>query len=103
MNDPGPDNPPPLHRLSQATARVGLILGSGLNSVVAGDTNPAVAYSEFKEIPNPSVPGHAGRFVIGQIEQASVIFAQGRVHLYEGHSAHDVTAIVRILAAAGVK
>jgi purine-nucleoside phosphorylase len=32
-----------------------------------------------------------------------MIFGQGRVHLYEGHSARDVTSIVRLLAEAGVK
>jgi purine-nucleoside phosphorylase len=32
-----------------------------------------------------------------------VIFAQGRVHLYEGFSAHEVTSIVRVLAEAGIK
>ena len=31
------------------------------------------------------------------------IFAQGRVHLYEGHSAREVTAIVRVLARVGIK
>jgi purine-nucleoside phosphorylase len=32
-----------------------------------------------------------------------VIFAQGRVHLYEGRTAGEVASIVRILARAGVK
>jgi purine-nucleoside phosphorylase len=32
-----------------------------------------------------------------------VIFAQGRVHLYEGHTARQVTGGIRIMAAAGIK
>ena len=32
-----------------------------------------------------------------------MIFAQGRAHLYEGHSARDVTASIRLLAECGVK
>jgi purine-nucleoside phosphorylase len=32
-----------------------------------------------------------------------VIFAQGRVHLYEGHTARQVTGGIRVLAAAGIK
>jgi purine-nucleoside phosphorylase len=83
-------------------ADTAIILGSGLNSLVVDPTN-VVAYSEFSEIPKPTVPGHIGRFVLGEIEKTKIIFAQGRVHLYEGHSACDVTSIVRVLAAAGIK
>lgn len=32
-----------------------------------------------------------------------VVFAQGRVHLYESYSARDVTAGVRFLARAGIE
>ena len=42
-------------------------------------------------------------FVFGEIGKRPIIFAQGRVHLYEGHSAKEVTAIVRVLARAGIK
>ena len=91
-------------RLRSYKASTAIILGSGLNSLVA---NPAkdqiVPYSEFFEIPKPTVPGHMGRFVLGAIEKTKIIFAQGRVHLYEGHSAHDVTSIVHVLAEAGIK
>jgi purine-nucleoside phosphorylase len=54
-------------------------------------------------LPRSAVPGHAGQFALDKIGQARVIFAQGRVHLYEGHSARDVTAGIRILAEAGIK
>jgi len=63
----------------------------------------SVAYSEFAELPKPSVPGHAGRFVLGTVGNRRVIFAQGRSHLYEGHTASQITAGIRILAAAGTK
>jgi purine-nucleoside phosphorylase len=93
-----------LDRLRDYGAETAIVLGSGLNSVV-GDTtdDQLIPYSEFSEIPQPSVPGHAGRFILGQIDNARVVFAQGRVHLYEGFSARAVTSIVRVLAAAGIK
>ncbi len=84
-------------------AETGIVLGSGLNEVapnVAGDA--IISYAEFDQIPQPTVPGHAGRFVLGEIDNVRVIFAQGRVHLYEGLSARDVTAVVRVLAEAGI-
>ena len=95
---------PALERLRAWTAETAIVLGSGLNALVS-QTEPqdVVAHSEFAELPKPSVPGHAGRFVLGKIGDVRTIFAQGRVHLYEGHSARQITAGVRILAAAGIK
>jgi purine-nucleoside phosphorylase len=93
-----------LQRLRDWGAGTAIILGSGLSSIVpeTGEGN-LVPYAGFSEIPKPSVPGHAGRFVLSKIGNAKVIFAQGRVHLYEGLSSRDVTAGVRILAQAGVR
>lgn len=93
-----------LDRLRAAGARTAVILGSGLGSAVpsmaAADT---IAYSEFDEIPAGSVAGHSGRFLVSSIDGGPIIFAQGRVHLYEGLDARAVTAGVRVLAAAGVE
>lgn len=91
-----------LDRLRGWKAEVAIILGSGLNALAA-ESPESVSYSEFAELPKPSVPGHAGRFVLGNLGRSRVIFAQGRVHLYEGHAARQVTAGIRTLAAAGVK
>jgi purine-nucleoside phosphorylase len=93
-----------LQRLQEWRGETAIVLGSGLNSLVEDATDDKkIPYSEFKEIPKPSVPGHAGQFVLGKIDSKNVIFAQGRVHLYEGFSALDVTACVRVLAQAGIK
>jgi purine-nucleoside phosphorylase len=93
-----------LDRLRGSNAEVAIVLGSGLNVLVSSaDSHDSVAYSEFAELPKPSVPGHAGRFVLGRIASMPVIFAQGRSHLYEGHTARQVTGGIRILAAAGIK
>jgi purine-nucleoside phosphorylase len=91
-------------KLREYNAETAIILGSGLNALVVDPAkDQIVSYAEFSEIPKPSVPGHLGRFVLGNIEKTKIIFAQGRVHLYEGHSAHEVTSIVRVLAEAGIK
>jgi purine-nucleoside phosphorylase len=93
-----------LDRLRTWNADLAVVLGSGLNVLVAeARAQESVGYSEFGELPKPSVPGHAGRFVLGKIGNSQIIFAQGRVHLYEGHTARQVTAAVRILDAAGIK
>jgi purine-nucleoside phosphorylase len=93
-----------LDRLRQWKAELAIVLGSGLNVLVSdAEAENSVDYSEFAELPKPSVPGHTGRFVLGKIGNTRVIFAQGRVHLYEGRTAREVTAGIRILAAAGIK
>jgi purine-nucleoside phosphorylase len=93
-----------LQRLRDWEARTAIILGSGLSSIVPDDVAPEVIpYSDLAEIPCPSVPGHAGRFVLTKVNGVKIIFAQGRVHLYEGFSARDVTVGVRVLAESGIR
>jgi purine-nucleoside phosphorylase len=93
-----------IRKLQDHHVETAIILGSGLNSLVVDPKKEQIVpYAEFSEIPKPTVPGHVGRFVLGEIEKTKIIFAQGRVHLYEGHSARDVTSIVRVLAEAGIK
>lgn len=79
--------------------KVGLILGSGLNAladeVTAADRIP---YADIPHFPRPSVEGHAGRLVIGQLAGQDVVIMQGRVHAYEGYSLQLVTLPVRVLA-----
>ena len=82
----------------------GIVLGSGLGSVVdAIEVRARVPYSEISELPVSKVAGHAGQFVFGRLAGHEVVVAQGRVHLYEGHSAAAVAAGVRFFAARGVR
>lgn len=91
-------------RLRDWGAKTALILGSGLSGIVPTDAkSETIPYSQFQQLPRPSVPGHAGQFVLAAVSGVRVIFAQGRVHLYEGHTARQVTAMVRVLAQAGIK
>ena len=82
----------------------GIVLGSGLGSLVDEvDAILSVPYEEITGLPVSTVPGHAGRFVFGRLAGRRVIVAQGRVHLYEGRTAEEATAVVRFMAALGVK
>ncbi|MEP6602417.1 MAG: purine-nucleoside phosphorylase [Spartobacteria bacterium] len=91
-----------LQRLRDWRAEYAIVLGSGMGSIVS-ETAEKISCGEFKDLPRSSVPGHAGQFVLGKIDKVNVIFAQGRVHLYEGFSGRDVTAGVRLLAEVGIK
>ncbi len=82
----------------------GIVLGSGLGSLVEEvDAILSVPYEEIPGLPVSTVSGHAGRFVFGRLAGKRVIVAQGRVHLYEGRTAEEVTAGVRFMDALGVK
>ncbi|MDQ6765495.1 MAG: purine-nucleoside phosphorylase [Verrucomicrobiota bacterium] len=91
-------------RLARWGAEIAIVLGSGLNSLVAEvEAERRVPYANFDDLPRPKVPGHTGQFILHEIGTTPVIYAQGRVHLYEGYSASDVTAGIRLLAGCGVK
>jgi len=85
-------------------ARVAIVLGSGLGGFADRLANARVLpYDEVDGMPRSAVPGHAGRFVVGELDGVRVIAQQGRVHLYEGWSAADATCAVRALAELGVE
>ena len=82
----------------------GIVLGSGLGSLVDEvDAIMSLPYEEISGMPVSTVSGHAGRFVFGRLAGRRVRVAQGRVHLYEGRTAEEVTAVVRFMDALGVK
>lgn len=82
---------------------VGLILGSGLGDYAERIENKIIIpYSELPEFPVSTVAGHAGQFVLGDINGRKVIAMQGRVHYYEGYSQRTITMPVRIMNNLGV-
>ncbi len=93
-----------IERVREYGARIAVVLGSGLNSLVQSPPRDRVIpYGEIGGLPRSTVRGHVGRFVLSEIGGTPVVYAQGRVHLYEGHSARDVAAGVRFLARAGIE
>ncbi len=101
--------------------QVGLILGSGLGSyadrlehtsatpssgmagVRSEDHGGVIDYGDIDGFPRSAVHGHKGRLVIGQRAGARCVAMQGRVHMYEGHSAATVSFPARVLVALGAK
>src|SRR6187399_102913 len=80
----------------------GLVLGSGLGLFV--DRLMIAERIPFADagLPQSRVSGHAGEIILGTLGRARLAVLSGRVHLYEGWSASEVTAGVRLLAEAGI-
>ena len=82
----------------------GLVLGSGLGGFADRiAVEHVVPYAEIAGLPQSRVAGHAGEFVFGDLGGVPVVAARGRVHLYEGRGAAEVTAHVRWMAERGVR
>ena len=60
-----------------------------------------IPYGQIPHMPSPSVVGHAGELVLGQLEGLPVAVLSGRVHAYEGHPMTDVVFGARLLARLG--
>ncbi|MBI5958716.1 MAG: purine-nucleoside phosphorylase [Chloroflexi bacterium] len=89
-------------RLTQSPT-VGLILGSGLGTLVEEIKDPLVIpYTEIPHWPPPTVSGHVGRLVVGELEGRPVVAMQGRIHFYEGYTMAQVTLPVRVMRLLGI-
>ena len=84
--------------------RIAIVLGSGLGSF-ADDFDDAIGipYEEIPGFMRSTAQGHAGRLVIGKVDEVPVVAMQGRVHYYEGYSLEEVTFPVRTFKLLGVK
>ncbi len=93
-----------LATFQNARPETAIVLGSGLGSVAeAFGIEAEVSYAEVPGLSASTVPGHAGRFVLGRHRGKPILLAQGRRHLYEGLTAHEVTASIRFMHELGVK
>ena len=84
--------------------KVGLILGSGLGSLVKEmESAEIVPYGEIPHFRVSTAPGHAGNLVFGLLSGQPTVVMQGRIHTYEGHTPQQVTFPVRVMKELGVE
>jgi purine-nucleoside phosphorylase len=93
-----------LKQYIQEPPKVGIILGSGLGRMVHRfDKTVSIAAGEIPYYPESTVQGHEGQLVFGSFNGISLLCVKGRTHLYEGYRFAQVTYIVRIMSALGIK
>ena len=90
--------------LGSRRPRLALILGSGLGALAAR-ISPVVdvAFADIPGFPPAGVQGHAGRVIVGSLEEVDVFAVSGRWHLYEGHDAAIAALPVRVAYALGAR
>jgi len=84
--------------------KIGVILGSGLGSFVKEiDNQQIIPYNEIPNFLSPTVEGHNGNLIFGNVENVPLAVLQGRVHYYEGHSMETIVFPSRTLALLGIE
>jgi purine-nucleoside phosphorylase len=89
---------------SRLRPKIAVVLGSGLGAFadeLAAATR--VPYEKIPGFPKPTAEGHAGKLVIGKMNEVAVAVMQGRVHFYEGFSQKQVIFPMRVLRQLGIQ
>lgn len=103
-------HPDPLRRglalFEQSTdlkPKVALILGSGAATAISDlFSHPTqMDFCDLTGLPTPSTPGHRSEVYVGMAGEIPTLVFGGRLHLYQGLSAADVTRPVQLAAALG--
>lgn len=84
--------------------KVAIVLGSGLGDYAeAIQVAYELPYGEIEGFPVSTVPGHAGKFIFGYINEIPIVCMKGRVHFYEGYPIGDVVLPARLMKLMGAE
>jgi purine-nucleoside phosphorylase len=91
-------------QLDNPIPEIAIILGSGLGCLSTMlESSTSLAYNKIPGFSTPSVSGHGGHLVYGNIAKRNVIFMQGRSHTYETGNPACMGLAIRTLKALGCK
>jgi purine-nucleoside phosphorylase len=77
-----------------------IILGSGLGNFGSAIKNATVThYADIPHFPEPTIEGHSGALIWGEVDGRNVVAFSGRFHFYEGFSFHQTALPVYIAKA----
>ncbi|HXX15961.1 MAG TPA: purine-nucleoside phosphorylase [Candidatus Eremiobacteraceae bacterium] len=93
-----------IQKKTKLRPKIALVLGSGLGGFADEFANAVrIPYANIPHFPRSTAIGHAGQLVLGTVDGVVVVGMQGRVHLYEGYSAKEVTFPIRVFSRMGVQ
>src|SRR5689334_19069280 len=89
---------------SSVVPQVAIILGSGLGPAAdLIEQDAAFSFADLPGFPAPTVPGHAGRLLVGTLAGVPVAAFMGRIHFYEGHPMSVSALPVRVARLLGAE
>jgi len=93
-----------LERRGIKKPEIGIILGTGLGDLFIKEIrNPiTIPYNSIPHFPVATVEFHKGQLIFGEVKGKRVLAMRGRFHLYEGHTARQITLPVRVMKWLGV-
>jgi purine-nucleoside phosphorylase len=90
-------------KIGSRFAKKAVILGSGFKGFEdLLQDKTTVYFHEIPHMPSPTVKGHGATLVLGHLNNEMIFVLTGRVHMYEGLSAHQIVYPLRLLAHLGL-
>lgn len=91
-------------RESPGVRLIALVLGSGMGPVTGRIVQrAAVPFSDVPGLVPPTVAGHKGQIILGDLASRPVLAFTGRLHFYEGHPWDKVVRPVEVAAELGAQ
>ncbi len=91
-------------KLAGFKPEVALVVGSGLGGVAETIAKPVtIPYADIPHFPQPTVAGHAGQMIFGELSGKRLVVLSGRFHFYEGRSMAEIVYPIHVVDALGAK
>jgi purine-nucleoside phosphorylase len=91
-------------KLAGFKPEVALVVGSGLGGVAGMISKPvSIPYADIPNFPQPTVAGHAGQMIFGELAGKRLMVLSGRFHYYEGRSLAEITYPIHVVDSLSVK